>query len=99
MYFNHYDNAIQDFKNHKIASGIKPCLLFAGEPFADTTKAEFQRLKSLLIDFFRGPEVENVRLAGIEHVLQFTALYNKVKFAYIESNLSCGGVVSKNWGL
>merc|ERR1712107_552460 len=37
-----------------------------------------QRLKSLFIDFFRGPEVTNVRLAGIEHVLQFTALENKV---------------------
>ena len=35
--------SLQDFKNSKIASGSKPCLLFAGEPFADTTKAEFQR--------------------------------------------------------
>ena len=67
-----------EFKNSKIASGTKPCLTFAGEPFADTTKTEFQRLKSLLVDFFRGPEVENVRLAGIEHVLQFTAVDNKV---------------------
>jgi len=70
--------SLQEFKNSKIASGTKPCLTFAGEPFADTTKTEFQRLKSLLIDFFRGPEVENVRLAGIEHVLQFTAVENKV---------------------
>jgi len=70
--------SLQEFKNSKIASGTKPCLTFAGEPFADTTKTEFQRLKSLLIDFFRGPEVENVRLAGIEHVLQFTAVDNKV---------------------
>ena len=35
--------SLQDFKNSKIASGSKPCLLFAGEPFADTTKTEFQR--------------------------------------------------------
>ena len=35
--------SLQEFKNSKIASGSKPCLMFAGEPFADTTKAEFQR--------------------------------------------------------
>merc|ERR1719300_548653 len=79
--------ALKDFKNSKIASGIKPCLQFAGEPFADTTNAEFQRLKSLLIDFFRGPEVDNVRLAGIEHVLQFTALDKKVLLRSYKINL------------
>ena len=35
-------------------------------------------MKSLLIDFFRGPEVDNVRLAGIEHVLQFTGVEGRV---------------------
>ena len=100
--------SLQDFKNSKIASGSKPCLMFAGEPFADTTKAEFQRydntfvcvplfifcssrLKSLLIDFFRGPEVDNVRLAGIEHVLQFTAVDNKVLMRSYRINLQKSG--------
>ena len=71
-------SSLQEFKNSKVASGSKSGLLFAGEPFADRSNEEFQRLKSLLIDFFRGPEVDNVRLAGIEHVLQFTALERKV---------------------
>jgi ribosome production factor 2 len=69
---------LQDFKTAKVATGSKPCLMFARESFADPANKEFQRLKSLLIDFFRGPEVTNVRLAGIEHVLQFTAVENKV---------------------
>merc|ERR1711915_220158 len=63
-----------------VATGSKPCLVFSGEPFADPANEEFQRLKSLMIDFFRGPEVTNVRLAGIEHVLQFTAVEKKVLF-------------------
>ena len=71
-------SSLQDFKNSKVTSGSKSGLLFAGEQFADTSNEEFQRLKSLLIDFFRGPEVDNVRLAGIEHILQFTALEKKV---------------------
>merc|ERR1711915_349298 len=70
-------SSLQDFKNSKVTSGSKSGLLFAGEQFADTSNEEFQRLKSLLIDFFRGPEVDNVRLAGIEHILQFTAVDKK----------------------
>lgn len=71
---------LQDFKTAKVASGSKPCLMFAGESFADPANKEFQRLKNLLIDFFRGPEVTNVRLAGIEHVIQITSVENKVLF-------------------
>jgi len=70
--------SINSFKNSKVTSGAKPCLVFAGEEFADTTNLEMQRVKSLFIDFFRGDEVTNVRLAGIEHVLQFTSHGNKV---------------------
>jgi len=70
--------SLSDFKNAKVATESKPCLSFAGEPFADTTNIEMQRLKSLLLDFFRGPEVTNVRLAGIEHSIQFVAIENKV---------------------
>ena len=40
--------SLQDFKNSKIASGTKPCLLFAGEPFADTTNNTFQRYFNLV---------------------------------------------------
>jgi len=71
---------LHEFKTSKVATGSKPCLVFSGEPFADPANEEFQRLKSLMIDFFRGPEVTNVRLAGIEHVLQFTAVEKKVLF-------------------
>jgi len=70
--------SLNEFKTGKVAVGTKPCLLFAGEPFADTSNIEMQRLKSLFIDFFRGPEVTNIRLAGIEHVLQFTAVEKQI---------------------
>jgi ribosome production factor 2 len=70
--------SINSFKNSKVTAGAKPCLVFAGEEFADTTNLEMQRVKSLFIDFFRGDEVDNVRLAGLEHVLQFTSHGNKV---------------------
>lgn len=62
---------MSEFPGSRCAMGTKPCLLFAGEIF--DTDAEYKRLKNLLMDFFRGPSVEQVRLAGLEHVIQFTA--------------------------
>ncbi|CAB4063937.1 RPF2 [Lepeophtheirus salmonis] len=54
---------------------IKPCLIFNG-PLFDTVP-ELARLKSIFIDFFRGPIVNKIRLAGIEHCLSFTAVSEK----------------------
>lgn len=56
--------------------GTKPCLLFSGTAFdQDET---MKRVQNLLIDFFRGPVVENVRLSGFEHAIQFTAVEEDV---------------------
>ncbi|KAF1376200.1 hypothetical protein PFLUV_G00207820 [Perca fluviatilis] len=68
--------SLSDIKNSKCPEGTKPMLVFAGEAF--DSDIEYKRLKSLLIDFFRGPTVSAVRLAGLEHVLHFTAVEGKI---------------------
>jgi len=68
--------SLKEFKVPKIPTETKPCLQFAGEMF--DTDPDYQRLKNLLIDFFRGPEVTTIRLAGLEHVIMFTAVDGKV---------------------
>uniref|UniRef100_A0A3Q2UBN2 Ribosome production factor 2 homolog n=1 Tax=Fundulus heteroclitus TaxID=8078 RepID=A0A3Q2UBN2_FUNHE len=68
--------SLSEFKISKFPEGTKPMLIFAGDDF-DTDNV-YKRLKSLLIDFFRGPTVSAVRLAGLEHVLHFTALEGKI---------------------
>ncbi|XP_027947831.1 ribosome production factor 2 homolog [Eumetopias jubatus] len=70
--------SLKDIKNSKCPEGTKPMLIFAGYDF-DVTE-DYRRLKSLLIDFFRGPTVPNIRLAGVEYVLHFTALNGKIYF-------------------
>ncbi|XP_017745153.1 PREDICTED: ribosome production factor 2 homolog isoform X1 [Rhinopithecus bieti] len=70
--------SLKDIKNSKCPEGTKPMLIFAGDDF-DITE-DYRRLKSLLIDFFRGPTVSNIRLAGLEYVLHFTALNGKIYF-------------------
>uniref|UniRef100_A0A8B9U7B4 Ribosome production factor 2 homolog n=1 Tax=Anas zonorhyncha TaxID=75864 RepID=A0A8B9U7B4_9AVES len=68
--------SLKDVKNNKCPEGTKPMLIFAGDMFE--LNEEYRRLKNLLIDFFRGPTVPSIRLAGLEHVLHFTALDGKI---------------------
>ncbi|XP_060947847.1 ribosome production factor 2 homolog [Limanda limanda] len=68
--------SLSEIKVSKCPEGTKPMLVFAGDAF--DTEVEHKRLKSLLIDFFRGPTVPAVRLAGLEHVIHFTALDGKI---------------------
>uniref|UniRef100_A0A8B9PI48 Ribosome production factor 2 homolog n=1 Tax=Apteryx owenii TaxID=8824 RepID=A0A8B9PI48_APTOW len=68
--------SLKDVKNSKCPEGTKPMLIFAGDTF--DLNEEYRRLKSLLIDFFRGPNVPNIRLAGLEYVLHFTAVDGKI---------------------
>jgi len=69
--------SLEDFKIPKFAVGSKPCLIFSGEPFLSET-SDFFRIKNLLVDFFHGEEITNIRLEGIEHVLSFVAVENRV---------------------
>ncbi|XP_068087406.1 ribosome production factor 2 homolog isoform X2 [Hyperolius riggenbachi] len=68
--------SLKEFKNCKCAEGTKPLLIFAGDAFE--VNEDYRRLKSLLLDFFRGPSVSGIRLAGLEHVLHFTAVDGKI---------------------
>ena len=67
-----------EFKSSKVMTGTKPCLVFAGELW--TQNEEYSRCKSILTDFFRGEEVEQVLLGGFEHAITFTAADGKIFF-------------------
>ena len=70
--------SLNEIKNSKVMEGIKPCLIFSGDLWQQNE--EYTKCKSLLIDFFRGEVVEQVRLHGFEHVLSFTAADGKIYF-------------------
>lgn len=79
---------MEDFKETKITVGTKPCLVFNGEPFE--IDPDYIRLKCIFTDFFKGETPDNIRLQGIEHVLNFTAIDGKVlirsyKIKYVNS--------------
>lgn len=62
--------AMAEFKNDKIGTCVKPCLVFNGPKWNQTE--ELRRLRNLLIDTFQKDKVEAIRLQGIEHVMSFT---------------------------
>uniref|UniRef100_A0A8C6NZ40 Ribosome production factor 2 homolog n=3 Tax=Nothobranchius TaxID=28779 RepID=A0A8C6NZ40_NOTFU len=68
--------SLSEIKTSKCPEGTKPMLVFAGEAFESDN--EFKRVKNLFLDIFRGPTVSAVRLAGLEHVLHFTAMEGKI---------------------
>ncbi|KAJ8355992.1 hypothetical protein SKAU_G00187860 [Synaphobranchus kaupii] len=69
-------SSLKEIKKSTCPEGTKPMLVFAGEAF--DIDNEYKRLRSVLTDFFRGPNVNSVRLAGLEHLLHFTALEGKI---------------------
>jgi len=83
---------MEEFKCAKVTLGVKPCLTFNGEAF--DTDPEYMRLKCLFGDFFRGEVCDNVRLQGIEHVINFTAVDGKIYFrSYKVTYKNSGGRV------
>lgn len=69
---------LKDFKVEKIASGLKPLLIFNGELFESNSK--YVRIKNILVDMFQKETIERIRLQGLEHALSFTAVDNKIFF-------------------
>ncbi|CAK5083917.1 unnamed protein product [Meloidogyne enterolobii] len=65
----------EEFKAGGVAVGTKPCIILQGSLFeSDPT---LQRFGNLMVDWFRGPVVETVRLQGLELIISLTALDEK----------------------
>lgn len=58
--------------------GAKPCIVLQGTAFeSDTT---MKRLGNLMVDWFRGPVVENIALQGLELVVSLTSVGDHLLF-------------------
>lgn len=60
----------------EISAGVKPVLVFLGEQF--DSDQQLKRLRNLLIDMFQRQPLKQIRPNGIEHVMSFTAVDNKI---------------------
>jgi len=81
---------ISEFKTEKVMSGSKPCVMFSGEEFQN--KIEYSRLRNLMLDFWRGEKVQNIRLQGVEHIIQITCADGKIYFRSYRVKLKKSGL-------
>jgi len=68
--------SIHDFKSATVQMGVKPILSFSGDGFQQDET--LKRFKNFLIDFFRCENPEKIRLQGMELLVSFTAVQNRI---------------------
>jgi len=63
--------SFQEFRLQKNAIGSKPCFVISGPEFDNNEL--FKNIANLIVDFFRGNVVDNINLAGLDHVIALSA--------------------------
>ncbi|MDI1491392.1 MAG: rRNA-binding ribosome biosynthesis protein rpf2 [Ramalina farinacea] len=62
---------IAQFKGEKTRLGLKPMISFSGTAWDDSSRTEYVLAKSMLADFFKGPEVGEVDVEGLQLLISF----------------------------
>lgn len=60
------------FKNAKAAVGLKPLLSFSGSAFESPTANAYTLAKSIFLDLFKGPDVPNVDVEGLQYMVHIS---------------------------
>ncbi|KAK3670559.1 rRNA-binding ribosome biosynthesis protein rpf2 [Recurvomyces mirabilis] len=63
---------LSQFKNEKTAQGLKPLLSFSGSGFESPTPNAYTLAKSVLLDMFKGPDVAEVDVEGLQYMIHFS---------------------------
>jgi ribosome production factor 2 len=63
--------SFQEFRMQKNAIGSKPCFVISGPEFDNNDS--LRNIANLIVDFFRGTVVDNINIAGIDHVIALSA--------------------------
>ncbi|KAF1986116.1 Brix-domain-containing protein [Aulographum hederae CBS 113979] len=65
--------SLHQFKNSKPQVGMKPMMAFSGSLFESPTPNAYTLAKSLLLDLFRGQEISDVEVTGLQYIIQVSA--------------------------
>lgn len=63
---------LSQFKNAKAAVGLKPLLSFSGSAFESPVANTYTMAKSLFLDMFKGPDVSNIDVEGLQFMIHFS---------------------------
>ena len=60
------------FKNAKAAVGLKPLLSFSGSAFDSPIENDYTLARSIFLDLFKGPDVDNIDVEGLQYMIHFS---------------------------
>ena len=63
---------LSQFKNEKARVGLKPLIAFSGSAFESPTENAYTLAKSVLLDLFKGPDVEKLDVEGLQYIMNFS---------------------------
>lgn len=63
---------LNQFKNAKAAVGLKPLLSFSGSAFESPVANAYTLAKSILLETFKGPDIQNVDVEGLQYMIHFS---------------------------
>ncbi|CEF65779.1 Ribosome production factor 2 homolog [Strongyloides ratti] len=78
-----------EFKAPRPTLGTKPCIILQGTEFENDET--MTRIGNLFVDLFKGPSVSQVRLQGLETVIQITAVGKNILFRVYKTILLKSG--------
>ena len=64
---------MRQFKGAKPAVGLKPMICFSGSVWESPVQTNFTLAKSLLLDFFKGEDVKQVDVTGLQYMIHISA--------------------------
>ena len=89
---------LKQFKGEKCKTGIKPLLSFSGTPFDSPTPNAYTLAKNLFTDFFRGSEVREIDVEGLQLMIGFTAGEEGADGEKPEIQMRCWRIVTRKSG-
>lgn len=94
----HTLRTLTQFKNAKAAVGLKPLIAFSGAPFESPVLNAYTLAKSMLLDFFRGEDTNNVDVEGLQYMVHISAGEESADMPTPKIHLRCYLIKTKKSG-
>ena len=89
---------LKQFKGEKCRVGVKPLLSFSGAQFDNLVPNEYTLAKNMFIDFFRGAEVKEIDVEGLQLMISFFAGEDGPEGEKPQIHMRCWRIVTKKSG-
>lgn len=89
---------LKQFKGEKCRTGVKPLLSFSGTLFDSPTSNEYTLAKSMFVDCFRGAEVREIDVEGLQLLISFSVGESRSEEEKPQIHMRCWRIITKRSG-